>query len=229
MRFSVLACDYDGTLATAGTIAPATMDALLRLRQSGRRIVLITGREFDDLLAVCPQVDFFDLVVAENGAVLHDPRAEGPEDLAAPPPPTFLRELERRGVPYSTGRIVVSTVVPHHVAVLEAIDACALQLQIIFNKESVMVLPSGVSKESGLRAALARLGASLDGTVGVGDGENDEAFLRVVGFAVAVANAVPTVAAEADLVTSAPNGAGVRELATALVADLRGIPSQKAG
>jgi hydroxymethylpyrimidine pyrophosphatase-like HAD family hydrolase len=229
VRFSVLACDYDGTLATAGAIAPATMDALVQLRRSGRRIVLITGREFDDLLTVCPQLEFFDLVVAENGAVLYDPRGGDPQDLAAPPSPAFLRELERRGIPYSTGRIVVSTVVPHDLAVHEAIRALGLALQIIFNKESVMVLPSGASKETGLRAALARLGASLESTVGVGDGENDQDFLRVVGFAVAVANAVPTVAAEADLVTSAPNGAGVRELATALLADLAGVPSRKVG
>src|SRR5207249_81410 len=82
----------------------------------------------------------------------------------------------------------------------------------VFNKESVMVLPSGVSKESGLRQALGRLGVSRHNTVGVGDAENDFAFLHGTGFAVAVANAVPAVADAADLVTQAPNGAGVREL-----------------
>ncbi len=35
MRYQVLAADYDGTLATHGEVQPATVEALLRLRQSG--------------------------------------------------------------------------------------------------------------------------------------------------------------------------------------------------
>jgi len=221
MWFRVLACDYDGTLATDGKIAPETMDALRRVRESGRRIVLISGRQFGDLLGVCPEVDFFDLVVAENGAVLFDPRAKRVEDLADPPPPAFLAGLAHRKVPFSTGRIIVSTVVPHEVQVLEAIRTLGLELHIIFNKEAVMVLPSGISKESGFCVALRRLGVSAHNTIGVGDAENDHAFLARAGFAVAVANAVPALAAEADLVTRAPNGAGVRELIDGpLVSDL---------
>jgi hydroxymethylpyrimidine pyrophosphatase-like HAD family hydrolase len=212
MRFHVLACDYDGTLATDGRIAPETLEALRRVRESGRRVLLITGRQFEDLLNVCPEIDFFDLVIAENGAVLYDPPAKKVEDLAPPPPPPFIAGLEHMGVPFSKGRVIVSTVVPHEVVVLETIRALGLELHIIFNKESVMVLPSGVSKQSGLVEALRRLGVSAHNTVGIGDAENDHAFLASCGFAVAVANAVPALAAKADLVTQAPNGEGVREL-----------------
>src|SRR2546427_7919308 len=108
MWFHVLACDYDGTLATDGRIAPDTLAALGRVRESGRRLVLVTGRRFDDLLAVCPEVDVFDLVVAENGAVLFDPRAKRAEDLAPPPPPAFLSGLEHVGVPFEVGRVIVA-------------------------------------------------------------------------------------------------------------------------
>jgi hydroxymethylpyrimidine pyrophosphatase-like HAD family hydrolase len=212
MWFHVLVCDYDGTLATAGSIAPPTFEALKRVRESGRRVLLITGRRFDDLLAVCPELDFFDLVVAENGAVLYDPRAKRAEDLADPPPAAFLEGLREVAVPFDAGRVIVATVVPHEVAVLETIRRLGLELQIIFNKEAVMVLPSGVSKESGLRQALARLGISVHNAMGVGDAENDHAFLAHVGFSVAVANAVPALAEEADFVTTRANGAGVREM-----------------
>jgi hypothetical protein len=212
MWFQVLAADYDGTLATDGRIAAETLAALRRVRESGRRVVLVTGRQFDDLLRVCPEIDTFDLVVAENGAVLFDPRARQVDDLTDPPPPALLAGLEHLGVPFSTGRIIVSTVVPHEREILTTIRSLGLELQIVFNKESVMVLPSGVSKESGLRAALQRLGLSIHNTVGVGDAENDHAFLARTGFAVAVANAIPALAARADLVTAAPDGAGVREL-----------------
>jgi hypothetical protein len=212
MWFHVLACDYDGTLATDGRIAPETMVALSRARDSGRRLLLVTGRQFADLLAVCPQVDFFDLVVAENGAVLFDPRGKKVDDLAAPPPAPFLTALDHAGVPFTAGRVIVATVVPHETVILEVIKTLGLELHIIFNKDSVMVLPSGVSKETGLREALRRLGVSAHNTVAVGDAENDHAFLHAAGFAVAVANAVPALVDEADLVTHAPNGAGVREL-----------------
>src|SRR5206468_10614273 len=177
----------------------------------GRRVVLITGRRFDDLLVVCPELDFFDWVVAENGAVLYEPRAKRVDDLAAPPPAAFLAALERAGVPFSAGRVIVSTVVPHETAVLRAIHDLGLELQIIFNRESVMVLPAAVSKQSGLEEALRRLGVPAHNAIGVGDAENDHAFLRLAGFAVAVGNAIPSLIAEADLVTRAANGAGVRE------------------
>src|SRR5262249_53780616 len=123
MWFQVLACDYDGTLATAGRIAPATMRALARVRETGRRVVLITGRPFDDLLHVCPAFAFFYRVSAETGAVVFAPAAKRFEDPADPPPAAFAAALAERGVPFATGRIIVATVVPHEQAVIEAIRA----------------------------------------------------------------------------------------------------------
>jgi hydroxymethylpyrimidine pyrophosphatase-like HAD family hydrolase len=219
MWFHVLACDYDRTTAFAGTVLPETFEALARVRKSGRRIVLVTGRQLDDLLAVCPQIDQFDLAVAENGAVLYDPQAKKADVLVEPPPPAFGAALTAHGVPWSAGRVIVSTVVPYETTVLETIRELGLELQIIFNVEAVMVLPTGVSKASGLRRALRRLGVSRHNAVAIGDAENDHAFLRTAGFGVAVSNAVPALAAEADYVTTQPNGAGVRELCDLLLED----------
>jgi HAD superfamily hydrolase (TIGR01484 family) len=73
MRYLALACDYDGTLALAGHVDPATVDALRRLRESGRRLVLVTGRSLADILAVFPAAHIFDRIIAENGAVLYRP------------------------------------------------------------------------------------------------------------------------------------------------------------
>jgi hydroxymethylpyrimidine pyrophosphatase-like HAD family hydrolase len=56
-----------------------------------------------------------------------------------------------------------------------------LELQIIFNKGAVMVLPAGVSKASGLEAALALLELLPHDVAGIGDAENDHAFLRLCG------------------------------------------------
>jgi hypothetical protein len=66
------------------------------------------------------------------------------------------------------------------------------ELQLIFNREAVMVLPPGVNKASGMQYALRKLGFSVHETVEIGDAENDHSFLERCECAVAVANAVPS-------------------------------------
>jgi hypothetical protein len=94
-----------------------------------------------------------------------------------------------------------------------------LELEIIFNKGAVMVLPPGVNKASGLAAALAELGLSAHNTVGVGDAENDHAFLSLCEVSVAVANALPALKERCDAVTEGARGAGVVELVDWLLTD----------
>jgi hydroxymethylpyrimidine pyrophosphatase-like HAD family hydrolase len=220
MRYFALATDYDGTVADDGRIDEPTAAALKRLRESGRCAVLVTGRELNDLLAICLQIGLFDHVVAENGAVLYHPRTRDTRDLAPPPPPAFIAELARRGVePVSVGRAIVATWEPHQAAVLEAIRDLGLELHVIFNKGAVMVLPSGVNKAIGLAAALTEQGLSPHNVVGIGDAENDHAFLAATECAVAVANALPALKERADLVTTGARGDGVAELIDRLMAN----------
>ena len=100
---------------------------------------------------------------------------------------------------------------------LEAIHELGLEWQIIFNKGAVMVLPPGVNKASGLAAALDALGLSPLNVVGIGDAENDHAFLRLCGCSVAVANALDAVKETADVVTAGARGAGVVEIVDRLL------------
>ena len=188
------------------------------MRASGRKLLLVTGRQLDDLRSVFVEIDLFDAVVAENGALLYDPRTQRERTIAEPPPDAFVEALRRRYIPVSVGHVIVATWEPHEREVLETIRDLGLELQVIFNKGAVMVLPAGVSKASGLAAALAELGLSPHNVVGVGDAENDHAFLAVCECAVAVANALPTIKERADVVTKGEAGAGVEELAAELVA-----------
>ncbi|MEU8378519.1 HAD-IIB family hydrolase [Streptosporangium sp. NPDC048865] len=218
MRYHVLACDYDGTLAAEGRVDDDTLDALERLARSGRRLVMVTGREIDSLTHDFDRLDLFDLVVAENGAVLHHPDEQKSSILAEAPPEALverLRELEVE--PLSVGSVVVATSEPHAGTVLDAIRELGLEMQVVFNKGAVMVLPSGVNKATGLAAALAELEMSAHSTIGVGDAENDHAFLAACECAVAVANALPAVKERCDLVTEGERGAGVVELIDRLV------------
>jgi hypothetical protein len=157
-------------------------------------------------------------VVAENGAVLYRPATQEITLLESPPPAEFLHLLQSRGVaPLSTGRVIVATRQPYENVVLEVIRDLGLELQVIFNKGAVMVLPAGVNKASGLSAALREMRLSAHNVIGVGDAENDHAFLGLCECAVAVAGALRTVRERADLVTSGDNGAGVVELMNELV------------
>jgi len=203
----------------------ATLAALGRVRASRRKLVLVTGRQLPDLIQVFPRTDLFDRVIAENGGVVHRPSDRSERTLAEAPPESFIAALQRRGVaPLSVGRAIVATWEPQEAAVLDVIRALGLELQVIFNKGAVMVLPSGVNKATGMDAALAELGLSRHNAVGVGDAENDHAFLARCECSVAVANALPALAERADLVTAGERGAGVVQLIEQLLeSDLTGL------
>src|SRR2546430_2350553 len=178
MRFVAFATDYDETLAGQGIVEARTLAALEHVKSTGRKLLLVTGRDLDDLVQVFPEHGVFDAIVAENGALLYDPATKKETKLAESPPPGFAESLRRHGAtPLSVGRVIVATRVPYETVVLEEIKRLGLELQVIFNKGAVMVLPAGVHKGSGLRAALAGMKLSSHNVVGVGDAENDHAFL----------------------------------------------------
>jgi HAD superfamily hydrolase (TIGR01484 family) len=217
-RYEALATDYDGTIAYDGVVAPATVDALRRARDAGLRLLMVTGRELPDLFATFADVPLFDRIVAENGAVVYDPRSQQTQILSMEAPPALVAALEERGIPLSVGYSVVATVEPYHHDVLEVIHALGLEWHVIFNKGSVMALPADVTKATGLAPALEALGVPSAKTIGVGDAENDQAFLRACGLAVAVQNALPSVKEMAHFVTTGARGDGVIELVDLLLA-----------
>lgn len=220
MRYLALATDYDGTLASDDKVAEQTIRALERLRVSGRRAILITGRRLDDLLAVCSCVQLFDLIVAENGAIVYDPASREETQLATPPSKLLIEGLQARGVaPLEIGQVLVATHAPHRAAVQDVIWELGLEVQVIGNSGAVMVLPAGVNKATGLEYALRELGLSRHEVVGIGNAENDHSFLERCECAVAVANAPPSIKQIAALVTVAKNGNGVIELIDELIAD----------
>ena len=220
MRFRVLACDYDNTIASHGVVAETTLAALERVKASGRSLLLVTGRTRGELEDVLPGFGPFDRIVAENGALLIDPE-DGQETLLSEPiPERFVAELRRRGVtPLVVGRGICATWYPHHATVVEAIHHQGLDLRVIFNKGSVMILSSDVTKATGTRAVLKAMGQDARAMIAVGDAENDLVFLGMSGCGVAVANALESVRARADLVLEHPNGQGIVELVDALLDD----------
>lgn len=219
MHFLLLATDYDGTVASDGHVGPKTIAALERLRVSGRKLVLVTGRHMPNLSTVFSRFDLFDRIVAENGGVLYRPATDEEELLCDPPDERFLALLRARNIPFVPGRTIVASWRPQEKAILQAIRDLDLHLHITLNKDAVMVLPSGIDKASGLEAALRELGIRAQNVVAVGNAENDYAFLRAADCGVAVANALPALKEQADIVLNAPDGEGIVELIDRLIRD----------
>jgi phosphoglycolate phosphatase (TIGR01487 family) len=211
--WKALATDFDGTLAEEGVVQPEVYDAVSRARRSGLKVILVTGRELRDFEALDVDLRVFDHVVAENGAVLLDPATNVQTLLAPAPSQELVQMLKEHGVTsLSVGLTIIATCVPHEIIAVECIKTLGLELTITFNKGAVMILPPGVNKASGLKAALKLLELKPGEVVAVGDAENDHAFLTLCGCAVAVDNALPSLKEKAHFVTDGRAGEGVVQL-----------------
>jgi len=208
MKYLAFAADYDGTLAIHGSIRPELIDALTQLRDSGRKLILVTGREMADLKRCCPQYTLFDRIVLENGALLYQPRSEELRLLTHRPSELFIRLLRQRHVhPLSVGHCIVATQIQHEdtvaqcIAELSGLNEPSPNYSVILNKGSVMILPMGVNKGSGLKTALEDLKILASQTVGMGDAENDIDLLKACGRSYAVADSTPGLIAIAQHTT----------------------------
>jgi len=185
MKFSVLALDYDGTIAREGVLDPEVRAAIAEVRAQGITVVIVSGRVLSDLRLAAGDLGFVDAVVAENGAVLWFPNGHS-RFLGQPPPEIFLAELKRRGIVFSTGQCIVEADAASAQSILAVIRDLELPLALVFNRSRLMVLPQSISKATGLRAALSALRLSAHNAIGIGDAENDHDLLLACELGVAV-------------------------------------------
>ena len=205
-----VAVDFDGTLAE-GTVAPDTLAALAEARARGIRVILVTGRIMSELRQVFPDVgDHLDGVVAENGGLLVT--AGGVRDLGSPVAGAVSPGLSARGVAHRCGEVIVACAGADESAALEVIRGLGLDCQLVRNRDELMIMPAGVTKGSGLLAALGEFGLSPHNALAVGDAENDHTLLDVCEIGVAVSNAVEAIRDRADLTLTLPDGEGVADL-----------------
>ena len=200
MKLSVLALDYDGTVARDDRLDPSVRDAIAEARRRGIVVMLVTGRTLDDLRRVAGELHFVDGVVAENGALAHFPDSGLTTPLAPPIPPAFLTRLRERGILFQAGQYLVDADADLAPRILDVIRELELPIVLLFNRSRVMALNQGVSKATGLSAALEMLRASPRNAVAVGDAENDHELLRLAEVGAAVAWGSRSLQAAADLV-----------------------------
>lgn len=217
MRFVVLATGFDEALARDGQYDAHCATALRMLAATGRKLILATARDLRDLLEVFPPAQLFDYVIAENGGVLYQPALRRSAILARAPSEVLVQELRRRRVePLAVGSSIVTTARGHERTVREAVARLGIDCRIVPNGHSLHLLPPAVSKASGVREALHRLGISAHNLVAIGAAETDRALFRLAEHAIALRNARPQVRASADRITHAEGFHGFLEIAREL-------------
>jgi hydroxymethylpyrimidine pyrophosphatase-like HAD family hydrolase len=211
MKFSALALDYDGTIATDGVFDPAVREAVGEVRQRGIVVILVTGRRLADLHAVGGDLTCFDAIVGENGAVLEFPASGRHIVIGHRPSPAFLDEVQRRAIPFIAGECVLEADAQWAGPMLEVIRSLEQPLILAFNRGRLMILPQAMGKSTGLRHALFSLRISIHNTIGVGDAENDHDLLDACEVGVAVAWGSPALRAVADEVIAGPGPPAVAD------------------
>ena len=224
MLVSALALDYDGTIARGDALDPAARDAIAAARTAGLTVLLVTGRILDDLRRVAGDLHFVDGVVAENGAVVHFPDSNHTTLLGPPLSGALVEELGRRPLEFRSGQCLIDASADDAPRILDAIRSTEAPYVLAFNRSRVMTLPQGVSKATGLRAALDMLRLSARNVVAIGDAENDHELLRIAEIGAAVEWGSPALQAGADLVI---RGTGPRDVAACMetLARTRRLPT----
>ena len=226
MRFSVLALDYDGTIARDGVLDPAVRAAIAEVRAQGITVVIVTGRILDELRGFVGDLRFVDAVVAENGGVISFPTSGQSAFLAAPVPPALVEALRARRVPIEVGQSVIEADAQSAAAILAEIRRLELPQVLVFNRGRLMVLPSGVNKAMGLREALRTLRLSVHNAVAIGDAENDHDLLESCELGVAVGWGSEVLKAKADDILAGAGPPAVADYLRSLARQPRIPPDQ---
>ncbi len=212
MAIKLVISDFDRTFTDESlSVGPGLREAIRIIEAKGIGFSIVSGRNYDFLLEFCGELDgLVDSFVAENGCigsfrrnkhVLGDSSRRG----------ELLERLERLGVPYGQGEVIVAVDVQHEKGLMEALESLDGAFHVIRNVDSLMILPAGISKSSGA-AWLSRMhGVSRDETAAIGDAQNDVAFKDSCVLLGAVSNAIPEMKAAAHYVCAQGYGRGLQE------------------
>jgi hydroxymethylpyrimidine pyrophosphatase-like HAD family hydrolase len=218
MKLSVIALDYDGTSTRDDRLDRPMREAIADARRLGVAVMLVTGRRLDDLRRVAGRLQFVDSVVAENGALVHFPDGGLTTTLAPPIPPAFIARLQQEGITFQAGQCLIEADASAAPRMLNAIRELELPIVLVFNRSRVMALAQGISKATGLRAALEALRKSPRNAVAVGDAENDHELLRFAEVGAAVEWGSASLRAAADMVIAGVGPVAVADFVRGLAA-----------
>ncbi|MGI0078366.1 MAG: HAD family hydrolase [Nitrososphaerales archaeon] len=210
----VLALDYDRTLTLDDLQIPdQTKKILMEVRKRNLAILgVASGREVPFLKPVNESVSgAFSFFVAENGSVVYDSESNT-QKIFGKEWAERVKEVFSGSGMVRFGEVMGASCVENAEKIRKILASAEIESRIERNRDSVMLLPPGVSKGSGVLSAIARFGARSEiELTSFGDGENDFSLFEFADVRVAVSNAVDQLKEMADVVTSKPGGLGVEE------------------
>ena len=209
----VIAVDVDGTLFDGIAVADEAVEALRTARADGHTLVIVTGRRWEELGRVVPDVlALTDRVICEEGGVLVNVGTCELTLLAEPAETELVAALRAAGVAdLDIGHVVIGAPTTSLDVVTAVRDRVGSTRKVIINKGSIALTPAGCDKGTGLRAAVAELHLEGLPIMAIGDASNDIAMFDIATIAVGVANSDDAVRASGVHLTTASYGSGVAE------------------
>jgi hydroxymethylpyrimidine pyrophosphatase-like HAD family hydrolase len=203
--------DYDRTFTDETLrVAPGLAEAIQRLRDRGVLFSIVSGRKYSFMIDLYRAMDgLVDSFIAENGCVGY---ANGCRQVISEVRGRdgLLHALEDGSIDYDAGDIVISVhrrYLPEVEEVLKLFPA----YHMIQNVDSLMLLPQGASKATGIRWLMDVYCLDTGQMACIGDAENDIEMRGLCRLMGAVSNALPMVKSESDYVCRASFGAGLLE------------------
>lgn len=212
---NILIFDYDGTLTfETAEIPQITREALRKMKDKQLATLgIISGRDLPFLMKVDESLSHvFSFLIAENGAVsyFHDLRKK--EVLGKDWSERARNVFAKSGIPMHFAEVMFATAIENAPKVSDFLSKAHLDVKLVPNRDSLMVLPPDVDKGTGVAATIQHFGTTRKLFLTCfGDGENDLALFAPADLGVAVANAVDALKKIADVVTEKPGGYGVAE------------------
>jgi len=210
-RIRLVLSDYDRTFTDATLrVEPGLVNAILRLKRQGVIFSIVSGRKYDFMADLYQSLNgVVDSFIAENGCVGYAmggkhfiAKSDGRDRLLS-----GLRELE---IPYDAGEVVVSIHRSFERPLGRLMEAFP-HLHMVRNVDSIMVLPEGVSKATGIKWLMDVYDIMPRELACIGDAENDLEMRSLCEMMGAVCNALPIVKQESDYVCKQSFGCGLQE------------------
>jgi hydroxymethylpyrimidine pyrophosphatase-like HAD family hydrolase len=210
-RIRLVLSDYDRTFTDETLrVAPGLAETIGRLRDKGVLFSVVSGRKFSFMMDFYRSMNgLVDSFIAENGCIGY---ARGSRQVICETVhrDDLLQTLDRKAVPYDAGDVVISVHRKYLPAVEQVLEGYPAY-HVIKNVDSLMLLPHGASKATGIRWLMDMYCVDTNEMACIGDAENDIDMRALCSVMGAVANALPAVKKESDYVCRDSFGAGLRE------------------
>jgi len=202
--------DFDRTLSSKNGRIKSKL--LKKMKSLEKPFILVTGKKLEDVKELCKRYHVWQVVIAENGAIIYFPKTKKTVIFTSPYIQQAREILRNSEILIAFGQVIISSKVENMKKLKEILKPLRKKLSFQKNIDEVMILPEGVNKGESVSRVLEELEIKPEKTIIIGDAENDIPLFKIPGYRVAVANADRKLKKLADEVTKKSSEEGVIEV-----------------